>query len=149
MYQILVAEDEAAQRQALCDCLEAQFGDRCNVLTAGNGTEAVALLEQHRPRVAVLDIEMPDISGLEVARRIRQCDEVCGIIFLTASEKFSDAREAIWLRAMDCLPKPWSERELVLSVEEAIRLLEVHGAAPDARLVTGDCRLTEQDRESL
>ena len=149
MYQILLAEDEATQRQDLCACLEKQFGDRCRVLTAGSGTEAVALFEQYQPQVAILDIEMSGISGLEAARRIRRSGGACGIIFLTSSESFSHAREAILLRAIDCLPKPWSERELVLSVEEAIRLFEKRGAAPDDCLLGGEYRPAGEDYTSL
>lgn len=149
MYQILVAEDEAIERQALCACLEKQFRGRCTVLPAGSGTEAVALFEEFRPQVAILDIEMPGLSGLEAARRIRQSAGACAILFLTAYDNFYYAREAITLRAMDYLLKPWSERELVLSVEEAIRLFEEHGADPGARLLTGGCSLTGEDHTSL
>ena len=145
MYQILVAEDEAIERQALCACLQKQFGDRCTVLAARSGTEAVALFEQYRPQVAILDIEMPGISGLEAARRIRRSAESCAILFLTAYDNFSYAREAIGLRAMDYLLKPWAERELVLSVEEALRLFGDHGAKLEARLLTGECRTAEEE----
>ena len=137
MYQILVAEAEAAERQALCACLEKRFADRCTVLPAGSGSEAVELFEQYRPQVAVLDMELPGLSGLEAARRIRQSAACCAIVFLTDRKHFSAAREAILLRALDCQPKPWSERELTAQVEEALRLLAEYGAVQEACLLTG------------
>lgn len=137
MYQILVAEAEAAERQALCACLEKRFADRCTVLPAGSGSEAVELFEQYQPQVAVLDMELPGLSGLEAARRIRQSAACCAIVFLTDRKHFSAAREAILLRALDCQPKPWSERELTAQVEEALRLLAEYGAVQEACLLTG------------
>ena len=105
MYQILVAEDEAIERKVLTKNIQKHLSDRCTVLEAKNGREAVELFQQHRPEVAILDIEMPGVSGLEAARKIRQSGIPCMILFLTAFDKFSYAREAISLRALDYLLK--------------------------------------------
>ena len=115
MYNILVAEDELLERKVLCKFLKRSMGDRCTVLEAGNGREAVELFEKHHPAVAILDIRMPGLTGLEAARIIRQSGKPCVILFLTAFDKFEYAREAISLRAMDYLLKPYSEQELLLS----------------------------------
>lgn len=147
IYQILVAEDEAIERKALCGCLEQHFAGRCTILAAKSGTEAVELFEHSHPQVAILDIEMPGLTGLEAARRIRQSSGSCVILFLTAYDNFSYAREAIHLRAMDYLLKPWSERELILSVEEALRLC----GSPGGELLTSECAapIPEEDLASL
>ena len=138
MYQILVAEDETIERKVLCKTLKKNFGDQCAVYEAKNGREAVELFLQHRPQVAILDIEMPGLSGLEAARRIRESGSVCMILFLTAFDKFSYAKEAISLRALDYLLKPYDERELILSVEEALHLYERVAGDPGLRLPTGE-----------
>ena len=138
MYQILVAMGDAAQRRALCGCLEERFRGRCAVLPAENGRQALLLFEQYRPRVAILEIEMPQMDGLETARRIRQSDGTCALLFLTARDDFHCAREALQLRALDYLLKPWSEQELLPPVEEALRLVEAYGDDPVARLLTGE-----------
>ena len=88
----------------------------------------------HRPQVAILDIEMPGVSGLEAARQIRESGHPCMILFLTAFDKFSYAREAITLRALDYLLKPCQEQELILTVEEALHLYDRLGTNPDAFL---------------
>lgn len=138
MYQILVAEEDAIDRQTLCACLEKQFGEYCMVLSAGSGTEAVELFERYCPQVVILNVNLPGLSGLEAARRIRQSGSACGILFLTDCDNFSLAREAILLRAVDCLPKPWSEEELAQAVGAVLRLLGEYGEALDACLLTGE-----------
>lgn len=122
MYQVLIAEDESIERRVLCKTLRRHFGDQCVVHEAKNGREAVELFLRHRPQAAILDIVMPGISGLEAARQIRQSGIPCVILLLTAFDKFSYAREAISLRALDYLLKPYEEQELILTVEEALNL---------------------------
>lgn len=144
MYQILVAEDEAIERKVLCKNLQDNLGGRCVIHEAKSGREAVELFERIRPQVAILDIEMPGISGLEVARRIRQTGSPCMILFLTAFDKFSYAREAISLRALDYLLKPYDEKELILSVEEAIHLYDHRTEELGTRLLTGEAILPRE-----
>ena len=71
--------------------------------------------------MVILDIEMPGYTGLEVARKIRETDKNCGILFLTGYDKFAYAKQAIAVRALDYLLKPYKEQELVFAVEDAIR----------------------------
>ena len=134
MYQILVAEDESLERKVLCKTLKKHFGDLCQIHEAKNGREAVEVFLIHRPQVAILDIEMPGVTGLEAARQIRESGHPCMILFLTAFDKFSYAREAITLRALDYLLKPCQEQELILTVEEALHLYDRLGANPEAVL---------------
>ena len=134
MYQILVAEDESLERKVLCKTLKKHFGDLCQIHEAKNGREAVEAFLIHRPQVAILDIEMPGVTGLEAARQIRESGHPCMILFLTAFDKFSYAREAITLRALDYLLKPCQEQELILTVEEALHLYDRLGTNPDAVL---------------
>ena len=138
MHQILVAMGDAAQRQAICGCLEERFREQCTLLSAENGRQALLLFEQYRPQVAILEIEMPQMDGLETARRIRQSASTCALLFVTAHDDFHYAREALQLRALDYLLKPWSEQELMSSVEEALRLVEAYGDDPAARLLAGE-----------
>jgi DNA-binding NarL/FixJ family response regulator len=71
MIRILVADDHEVVRRGLRGLLEAQ-PDWQVVAEAGTGREAVALAEHLRPDVAVLDVSMPDLNGLEATRRIRK-----------------------------------------------------------------------------
>lgn len=134
MYQILIAEDETLERKVLCTTLQKHFGELCQLHQAKNGREAVALFLEHKPQVAILDIEMPGSTGLEAARQIRQSGHPCMILFLSAYDKFSYAREAITLRALDYLLKPYEAQELILSVEEALNLYERTSGIPERQL---------------
>ena len=122
MYKILIAEDESIEHRMLCRTLERRFGNEAVLLQARNGREALELALAEKPRIAILDINMPGLTGLEVARQIRLERLNCVIIFLTAYDNFDYARQAISLRALDYLLKPYDEGELVASVEAAMYL---------------------------
>ena len=149
MYQILIAEDEPLERKVLCTTLKKHFGELCETLEAKNGREAAELFLKHKPQVAILDIEMPGGTGLEVARQIRQSEFPCVILFLSAYDNFSYAREAITLRALDYLLKPYETQELVLSVEEALNLYNRTEGIPARQLSTPQPPLDEADPAAL
>ena len=124
MYRLLVADDESIERMVLCKILRKQMGDICEVYEAKNGIEAVDVFEKKDIQIAIIDIEMPRINGLEAARRMRKQKEDCVIIFLTAFDEFSYAKQAISVRALEYLLKPYDEKELLFVIEEGIREIE-------------------------
>jgi CheY-like chemotaxis protein len=93
--KLLVAEDELIERKVLCRTLQKYLGDLISLYEAKNGREALEIFAREAPQVAVLDIEMPGLTGLEVARKIRETDKNCAILFLTGFDKFDYARQAI------------------------------------------------------
>lgn len=150
-YRILVAEDEYIERKMLCQTLEENLSDLCELLEAVNGEQALEQFKTHEPQIAILDIEMPGMSGLELARRIRASGKPCAILFLTGFDKFSYAKQAITVHAQDYLLKPYNEEELLSAVEEAIRaasrfpaepLPERSGEAQPLQTEEGDLRLS-------
>lgn len=122
MYRVLVADDEPIERMVVCKIINKYFSDQLQIVQAVNGREAVELFEKERCHIALLDIEMPGVNGLQAAEYIREKDYDCSIIFLTAFDEFSYAKRAISVKALDYLLKPCSEDELVSVLEEAIRL---------------------------
>lgn len=141
MVRLLIADDEAIERAVLCKTLQENLGDRCAIFQAENGREALEIYEQERIQIALLDIEMPGIDGIQAAEEIRKKDKACCIIFLTAFDEFAYAKKAITVRALDYLLKPYDGNELMLVLEEAIRLAEqaaqagrYMGSAPQAGL---------------
>ncbi len=124
MYRVLIADDERIERIILYQMLDRNLNGRCQVFQAGNGREALEVYEREKVQIAILDIEMPGVNGIEAARTIREKDAGCSIIFLTAFDEFSYARKAITVRALDYLLKPCDEKELMLVMEEAIRLAQ-------------------------
>ena len=122
MLRLLIADDEMIERQVLYKTLQKNLGDRCRIFQAANGREALKIYEEEKIQIAILDIEMPGINGIEAAQQIRQADKDCCIIFLTAFDEFSYAKKAITVRALDYLLKPYDEQELMLVVEEAMHI---------------------------
>jgi two-component system, NarL family, response regulator DevR len=95
MIRILIADDHSVVRAGLRALLEQQEEYRV-VAEAETGEEAVTKAQQHRPDVAVLDIRMPGLSGIEACRRITQTVEGCRVIILT-----SYAEDDLLLAAID------------------------------------------------
>ena len=126
MLRLLIADDEMIERQVLYKTLQKNLGDRCRIFQAANGREALKIYEEEKIQIAILDIEMPGINGIEAAQQIRQADKDCCIIFLTAFDEFSYAKKAITVRALDYLLKPYDEEELMLVVEEAMHIAGEH-----------------------
>lgn len=122
MYKVLIADDEPIERLVVSKIVNKHFSGQLEVVQAVNGREAVSLFETKKCHIALLDIEMPGINGLEAAQQIRKLCRDCSIIFLTAFDDFSYAKKAITVRALDYLLKPGSEEELVAVLEEAVRL---------------------------
>jgi len=109
----LVAEDEAPQRAALVEMLEALWPGLEVIAACEDGIAALQAAAEHRPRVAFLDIRMPGVGGLDVARAV-----VAGgglVVFTTAYDEY--AIRAFEAGAVDYLLKPVSEARLRLAVE--------------------------------
>ncbi|MDO5424976.1 MAG: response regulator [Eubacteriales bacterium] len=133
MFRVLIADDEPIERLVVSKKIQKYFPEELEPVLAENGEEAVRLFREKQCRIAILDINMPGMDGLEAAEKIRKADSTCSIIFLTAYEEFSYAKKAIMVRALDYLLKPGAEEELIAVLEEAIRLAEESGADAAAR----------------
>lgn len=122
MYRLLIADDEMIERKVLFKTLSQNLKGQCEIFQAENGREALEIYEKEKIQIAILDIEMPGINGIQAAERIREKDKKCCIIFLTGFDEFAYAKKAITVRALDYLLKPWDEKELMLVLEEAMRM---------------------------
>ena len=130
MYKLLVAEDVSAERTTLCQTLISHLGSSISIFEAEDGAQALELFHRERPDIAILNIEMPFCSGLDVARKIRESGIPCAILFISDYDNFSYAREAISLRALEYILKPYEEHKLILSVREAIGYVSHLGSTP-------------------
>ena len=109
MLRLLIADDEMIERKVLHKTLQKNLKGRCHIFEASNGREALKIYEEEGIQIAILDIEMPGINGIEAAQAIRKKDRDCCIIFLTAFDEFSYAKKAITVRALDYLLKPYED----------------------------------------
>lgn len=114
---VLVVDDEKALRDFVRRNLEVRS---FNVLTAGNGLEALAVLKVHRVDLVILDVMMPRMDGLETIRRIRETT-LTPIIILSALGEEPDKIRALNLGADDYLTKPFGVGELLARVQAVLR----------------------------
>jgi two-component system KDP operon response regulator KdpE len=116
-YKILVVDDEKRMVRFIQLNLEQ---DGFQVLTAYNGTEALEQVRTQLPDLILLDIMMPDISGFEVLKRIREVNTV-PVIMLTAKGEEDDRIQGLELGADDYITKPFSPREMVSRIRAVLR----------------------------
>jgi DNA-binding LytR/AlgR family response regulator len=120
----LLAEDEPILRERLAAMLARAWPGLEIVAQARHGREAVELFEQHQPQVAFLDIHMPGLNGIEVARAI---GTRAALVFVTAFDQY--AVEAFARGAIDYLLKPVEEERLAETVQRLQARL-AGGSAP-------------------
>ena len=137
MCHILIAEDELIERMVLKRTLQKRFRE-CEIIDVENGRTAMEVFRNKPIRIAILDIEMPGMKGIEVAENIRKENSELSIIFLTAYDKFEYARRAVSVHAMEYLLKPYSEREVVSVVEEAMRYCDGKKGGENRAYATGE-----------
>lgn len=124
MYKLMIADDEALERQALRHFIEHSKAEIGEILECANGIDAVktALLEQ--PDICILDIKMPGLTGLEAMEQIRAVNKNCKVIFSTAYSYFDYAVKALQAGALDFMVKPVKKEKLIQVVNKAIDELD-------------------------
>ena len=128
MPTILIVEDESELVKVLRSYLE-QAG--FNVLTAYRGDTGLSIWEHKRPDLVLLDLNLPGVDGLDVAREIRRKADT-PLIMLTARVEETDRLIGLELGADDYITKPFSPREVVARVRAVLRRA---GSAPSAPVV--------------
>ncbi|GAA4851143.1 response regulator transcription factor [Saccharopolyspora rosea] len=116
--RILVVDDDRAVRESLRRSL--QFNGY-QVELAADGQQALDLLADNRPDAMVLDVMMPRLDGLEVARRLRSTGDDLPILVLTARDAVSDRVAGLDAGADDYLPKPFALEELLARLRALLR----------------------------
>jgi response regulator NasT len=121
--RIVIAEDEAIIRLDLRETLEEEGYEV--VADTGRGDTAIELVRQHQPDVAIFDIKMPGMDGLDAARVV-SAEKICPVVMLTAFSQREVIEQARDAGALAYLVKPFQKTDLVPAIELAIgRFLEM------------------------
>ncbi|HET6963472.1 MAG TPA: response regulator [Acidimicrobiales bacterium] len=115
--RVVIAEDEAIVRLDLKEIMEEEGYEV--VGETGRGDEAVELVRQHQPDLAILDIKMPGMDGLAAAREINS-ERLCAVLILTAFSQRDLIEQARNAGALAYLVKPFQKSELLPAIEMAI-----------------------------
>ncbi len=145
--RVLIVEDEPAYVDALTVAFEREGFEASAAL---DGRQAVVSFLERAPDIVLLDLMLPELSGLDVLRRIRSESEV-PVIVLSAKDAESDVVTALELGADDYLTKPYSVRELLARVHAAMRRAPGTGATGDEehRTLTVGNAVLDPDRYQL
>lgn len=113
---VLVVDDEPSVR----DALELILSDSGYlVLVSRSGREALRKAHKQRIDVAIIDVELPDMSGLDLLRHLRDVDPGLEVIIITANAAPATVREARTRGAADCLQKPFQPADIVDAIQKA------------------------------
>lgn len=128
----IVVDDEQLAREELCFQLQQLDGIEV-VAQAGNGIDALRVIEEHHPDLVMLDVQMPGITGFEVAQRAIEAGVESQLVFVTAYDQY--AIDAFEVNAVDYLLKPVEPARLTMAVERVRRRMAAErgpkGSTPD------------------
>ena len=115
--RILIVDDEKLVRWALNQKC-AEFGYQ--TLEAENGEEALRALQNESVELVLLDVHLPDLSGIEVLEKLKQSGETRSIVMMTADPQLDDVKAALRLGAYDFVSKPINFEELNVTLQNAL-----------------------------
>ena len=141
---VLVVDDESVLADMVSMALRYEGW---NISTAGDGSSAIASARAQRPDVVVLDVMLPDMSGLDVLHKLREENPQLPVLLLTAKDAVEDRIAGLTAGGDDYVTKPFSIEEVVLRLRALLRRTGVTTVDSGAQLVVGDLVLDEDSHE--
>jgi DNA-binding NtrC family response regulator len=138
--RLLVIDDD----QAGCRLMRAVFASEFEVSAAHDGRSGLARAAADRPDVILLDLQLPDLHGLEVLERLRQTDASVPVVMMTAHGEVKTAVRATQLGAFDYLTKPIDHEEITMIVGRAVETRALKAEVEALRRQVGDGGLAAQ-----
>jgi two-component system, LytTR family, response regulator len=127
--RVAVVDDEQLAREEVCFLL--QQLDRIEIVAqAGNGVDALRVIEEYQPDLVLLDVQMPGLTGFEVARRVVDAGLDTQVVFVTAFDQY--AIDAFEVNAVDYVLKPVEQARLAMAVDRARKRISA-AVRPEAR----------------
>jgi two-component system, OmpR family, response regulator len=143
---VLVVDDEAVLAEMVSMALRYEGW---SIATAGDGSAAIAAARAQRPDVVVLDVMLPDMSGLDVLHKLREEHPQLPVLLLTAKDAVEDRIAGLTAGGDDYVTKPFSIEEVVLRLRALLRRTGVTTVDSGAQLVVGDLVLDEDSHEVM
>lgn len=124
MYKIMLADDEGIVIDSLRFIIEKEFNNTCEIESAKTGRGAIELTETFRPDIAIMDIQMPGINGIEAIKEIKDRNPQMIFIIMTAYDKFNYARDAVNLGVFEYLNKPIDRKIIAEVLTKAMKVID-------------------------
>ena len=141
MRKVLVIDDNVKIVEVLAEYLKAEGYEP---ITAIDGTTALELAQTHRPDIALVDVMLPGIDGLELTRRFQQLD--IPVILVTARSDEVDRLVGLEIGADDYITKPFSPREVVARVKAVLRRCDRAASGPTELIRVGELEIDRERR---
>lgn len=123
-YKILCIDDEVSIRRYLPVAIDWKAVGIGEMRTASNGKEALGILKEFHPDIAIVDVEMPDMNGLEFCKRASEIQPELKMVILSAFDRFDYAKRAIAIGVEDYILKPVDEDELEQVMKKVVADIE-------------------------
>jgi len=141
---ILVVDDEAVLAEMVSMALRYEGWD---ITTAGDGASALSAAREVRPDAVVLDVMLPDMSGLDVLAKLREHNPALPVLLLTAKDALEDRIAGLTAGGDDYVTKPFSIEEVVLRLRALLRRTGISVEGNGAQIIVGDLILDEDSHE--
>ncbi|RJG15566.1 response regulator [Paenibacillus thiaminolyticus] len=138
MYRLLIADDEALEREGLELIITRAMPDSFDIIHAPNGRRAIELAEEHRPDIVMMDVKMPGIQGLEALQDIQALHSRVKMVLVTAYDHFAYAKQAIALGVREYIVKPAKKEQIIGILQRLVQELEQERSKRDTELALRD-----------
>ncbi|TDZ43729.1 putative transcriptional regulatory protein TcrX [Mycobacteroides franklinii] len=142
--RVLVVDDEESLAELITMALRYEGWE---IATAADGMTAITAVREFNPDVVVLDVMLPDMSGLDVLGRLRALHPGTPVLLLTAKDAVEDRIAGLSAGGDDYVTKPFSLEEVVLRLRALLRRTGITADGADTRIVVGDLVLDEDSHE--
>ena len=120
MYKLLLADDEGIVIESLRFIIDKEFPGTFETFEAKTGRRVIELADTERPDIALMDIRMPGINGIEAMREIRLTNPNIVFVIISAYDKFDYAKQALNLGVIDYVNKPFDKSQIIAVVKKAM-----------------------------
>lgn len=138
--KVLIADDSAVYRKLVERTLDPEA---CTVLVAKDGREALEIIGREHPSLVITDWMMPDLTGIELCRKIRANSEYAYVILLTSNAEKENVVKGLTAGADDYLTKPFDQDELLARVRVGMRLIDLHRQIENKNRLLEELALTD------
>lgn len=123
MYKILIVDDEKMIRMGIKKVIDWESLDICEVFTAASAREALDIIKEDKPEIMITDIQMTEMTGLELIEDAREIMPDLRVLVLTGYDSFEYARQSLRLQVQDFFLKPVEEEDLSRAIREQVAYL--------------------------
>ncbi|MDR6883310.1 AraC family transcriptional regulator [Bacillus sp. 3255] len=138
MYRLLIADDEALEREGMEWIVSRMMPGTFEIIHAENGRAAIRKAEEHRPHIILMDVKMPGIHGLEALKEIKAHHPQIKMVLVTAYEYFEYAQEALALGVKEYVVKPARRDHIVSLLQRLVAEIEQEQRKRDEELAMRD-----------